>query len=393
MDEFSHIERSARPFANHLPVRVRFGTGTVAELAGVAAELALTQVVAIVDPAAVDRAAAALRAVSPVALLEIEPGEPTVESVQRAGDAVAAMAARGIVAIGGGSALDTAKGARLAAVTGSSVRELLDGSAPLPAASAIAAVPLIAVPTTAGTGSEVTGGCVMHDERIGRKVGLALPGNRAQAAIVDPELTLGLPPGPTLYGCVDALAQGLGPTVTRTATPIGDGIGLEAVRLAARWLARAVAKPDGIDARAGMSCASLMAGLAMNISECGAEHWLAHPLGTALGIPHGLSVGLVLAESMEIDRQAAPARFERVADAMGEADDGSRDGSRAVRGVRRLLADNGVPTAYSCGLREEHLEVLADEALAFWPPTPPHAWSRDDVLAAYRAALGIGPAR
>ena len=201
----------------------------------------------------------------------------------------------------------------------------------------------MAIPTTAGTGSEVTGGCVMHDDRVGRKVGLALPANRAQAAIVDPDLTFGLPPGPTLYGGVDALAQGLGPTVTRLgdAGRRRDRVGGGAAGRAG--LPRVVADPEDIDARSEMSCASLMAGLAMNISECGAEHWLAHPLGTALGIPHGLSVGLVLAESMEIDRHAAPERFERVADAMGEPDDGSADGSRAVRAVRRLLREVGLP--------------------------------------------------
>jgi len=374
-------------------VRIRFGAGAVSELAASVAQLEMTRVVAVVDPAAAGGgAAAALAEVAPVLVLEVEPGEPTVESVQRAGDAVAAAGAGGLVAIGGGSTLDTAKGARLAAAGGRPIRDLLEGG-PMPVERVLAAMPLVAVPTTAGTGSEVTGGCVMHDERLGRKVGLALPANRAQAAVVDPELTLGLPPGPTLHGGIDALAQGLGPAVTLPATPIGDAIGLEAVRLAARWLPRVVADPADADARSGMACASLMAGLAMNISECGSEHWLAHPLGTLLRIPHGLSVALVLAESMDVDRQAAPERFERVADAMGEPRAGSGDGSRAVRAVQRLLRETGTPTARAAGLREEHLDALADAALAFWPPTPPHAWTRDDVLAAYGAALELGEER
>jgi alcohol dehydrogenase len=174
---------------------------------------------------------------------------------------------------------------------------------------------------------------------------------------------------------------------------VGDAIGLEAVRLAARALPPVVANRGDIDARSEMSCASLLAGLAMNISECGAEHWLAHPLGTALGIPHGLSVGLVLAESMEIDRQAAPQRFERVADAMAEPDDGSADGSRAVRAVGRLLRGVGLPTAEGVGLREDMIDELVDSALAFWPSTPPHDWTPDDVRGAYQAALALGPRR
>ena len=380
-------------FANYSPVRIRFGVGTVAELGRVLDELGATRVAAIVDPAASGPVAAVLGAVSAIGVIEIEPGEPTIESVQLAGDTLAGLGARGVVAIGGGSALDTAKGARLVAACGRTIRKLVDGTAPLPSRQSIAAIPLVAIPTTAGTGSEVTGGCVMHDGRVGRKVGLAVPANRAQAAIVDPDLTFGLPPGPTLYGGVDALAQGLGPTVTRPATPVGDAIGLEAVRLAARALPRVVANREDIDARSEMSCASLLAGLAMNISECGAEHWLAHPLGTALGIPHGLSVGLVLAESMEIDRQAAPQRFERVADAMAEPDDGSADGSRAVRAVGRLRREVGLPTAEGAGLREDMIDELVDSALAFWPPTPPHDWTPDDVRAAYQAALALGTQR
>lgn len=374
-------------------MRISFGVGTVAELGRIAAELRMTRVVAIVDPAASGPVASVMQALAPAGVIEIEPGEPTVDSVQLAGDTLAGLGARGVVAVGGGSALDTAKGARLVAAGGRSIRKLLDGAAPIPSQAAIAAIPLVTVPTTAGTGSEVTGGCVMHDRRVGRKVGLALPANRAQAAVVDPDLTFGLPPAPTLYGAVDALAQGLAPTVTRVATPIGDAIGLEGVRLATRALPRVVADPGDIDARADMSCASLLAGLAMNISECGAEHWLAHPLGTALGIPHGLSVGLVLAESMEVDRQAAPERFERVADAMGEPDDGSRDGSRAVRAVRRALRDAGLPTAQAAGLGEQHLDALTESALAFWPPTPPHEWAPADIRGAYQAALDLGTTR
>ena len=112
MDEIP-IRAVAAAFANHLPVRVRFGVGIVAELGRVLDELGATRVAAIVDPAASGPVAAALDAVSPIGVIEIEPGEPTIESVQLAGDTLAGLGARGVVAIGGGSALDTAKGARL----------------------------------------------------------------------------------------------------------------------------------------------------------------------------------------------------------------------------------------------------------------------------------------
>ena len=175
---------------------------------------------------------------------------------------------------------------------------------------------------------------MITDQETDRKAGIANPYLRAQHALVDPALTYALPPAPTMYGGVDALAQALAATVIRASTPIGDAIGLEAVRLAGEALPAVLR--DGADtaARSRMMCASMMAGLAMNISDCGSEHPIAQAIGGRFHLPHGLTIGLVLAETMDFDRRAVPARFERVADALGEPDDGSGDGSRAVRGVQ-----------------------------------------------------------
>ena len=160
------------------------------------------------------------------------------------------------------------------------------------------------------------------------------PNLRAQHALVDPELTYGLPPAPTMYAGVDALAQAIAAVVVRA--PNAD-----------RRRDRARGDPPGRRRAAGrrprrrrsrgagrMACASIMAGLAMNISDCGSEHSIAQAIGGRFHLPHGLTIGLVLAETMDHDRRAVPELFERVADALGEPDDGSRDGSRAVRAVR-----------------------------------------------------------
>ena len=132
-------------------------------------------------------------------------------------------------------------------------------------------------------------------------------------------------------------------------TPIGDAIGLEATRMAAQALSAVVR--DGADrgARSQMSCAALMAGLTMNISGVSSEHFLGHALGGMFKVPHGLTIGLMLAEATEHDRADVPERFERVADGLGVPANGTRDGSRAVRGVRRLLADLDFPTLRSVG--------------------------------------------
>ncbi len=250
-------------------------------------------------------------------------------------------------------------------------------------------LPLVTIPTTSGTGSEVTGGIVAIDRSRNAKFGVAGPNNRAQYALVDPVLTHELPAKPTLYGGADALAQAISPVAAITRTPIGDGVGLEGTRLAARALPAVVADPSDAGARSEMACASLLAGLAMNISEAGSEHSLGHALGALHHLPHGLTIGLMLAESIEHDRQFVPEIFERVADALGEPAGGPADGSRAVRGVQRILAAVDFPTLRSTGVTEDDLPALADAALAGWIPVSPGPWTRDDVLGAYRRALAI----
>ena len=134
--------------------------------------------------------------------------------------------------------------------------------------------------------------------------------------------------------------------------------------------------------------------LAMNISDCGSEHSLGQALGGRFGLPHGLTIGLVLAETMDRDRRFVPRQFERVADALGEPDDGSGDGSRAVRAVRRMLAELDFETLESVGVTEADLDGLAENALAdYFISVAPAPWSKDEVIAAYRQGLAVGSAR
>lgn len=378
-------------FSNHLPVRIRFGDGVLADLALAVAREGVRRPLVALDGnvamlSAVRAALAALDA-DDVTIVIMPPGEPTLASVDELGERVVTARADGVVAIGGGAVLDAAKGARLVATHGGPIRRYTWPGTPEPVGAI--AMALVAIPTTAGTGSEVTGGVVMVDTDRRIKVAAPSPHNRATWALVDPTLTHGLPPAPTLYGGVDALAQSLSPTVTLARTPIGDGIGLEGVRHAAAALPAVIADPADAGARSRMACASLLGGLAMNVSEAGSEHSLAHPLGSVLGLPHGLTVGLVLAESIEHDRRLAPDRFERVADALGEPADGTGDGSRAVRAVRRILATIGFPTMREAGVREDDLPAIATLAIAGWIPVSPGPWTEADALAAYRRAYAV----
>jgi alcohol dehydrogenase len=381
------------PFANHLPVRVRFGDGAVAGLAAALASEGATHAFLVIDdavqdlPAVADALEAFAGARGRLTRWVKAPAEPTVAEVEDAAAALAASGADAVVAIGGGSSLDVAKTARLVAGQGGPYRTWAAGGRTFEPPR----LPLVCVPTTAGTGSEVSGGAVITDERTDRKAGIANPLLRAQHALVDPELTHGLPAAPTAYGGVDALAQAIAALAVTARTPIGNAIALEATRLAAVALPAVVA--DGADrgARSRMMCASLLAGLSMNISDCGSEHSLGQAIGGRFHLPHGLTIGLVLAETIDHDRHGAPELFERVADALGEPAGGAADGSRAVRGVRRILREIRFPTLASVGVGEHDLAALADDALAdYFITVAPVPWTREDVVACYRDALALG---
>jgi alcohol dehydrogenase len=131
-----------------------------------------------------------------------------------------------------------------------------------------------------------------------------------------------------------------------------------------------------------------MAGLTMNISDCTAEHSLGQAIGGVFKLPHGLTIGLVLAETLERERHHVPAILERVADALGVPDDGSGDGSRAVRGIEDLLARLEFPVLRAVGVGEEHLDELTDIASEdFFHTQAPASWSPEELRGAFQAAL------
>ncbi len=378
-------------FRNHLPVQIDFGVGSLARVAQAVTSTGAHHPVVISEPVVLDLAvvrellADLQRVRAPARVVSVEPGEPTLGSVDQLGARLQEGRLDVIVAIGGGSVLDSAKGARMLLENEGPISRYVWPGAPEPIRPP--AVPLVTVPTTSGSGSEVTGGIVMTDPAALMKVAAPSPSNRAQYCFVDPRLTLSLPAQQTLWGGLDALGQAIGSVIAKVHTPVGDGLGLEAIRMAVAALPVVLRDPEDLAARSAMSCAALLAGLAMNVSEAGTEHSLAHPLGSRFRIPHGLSVGLMLAESIGHDRHYVPERFERVADAMGEPADGTRDGSRAVRAVRRLLAATRCPTLRECGVSEGDIESLVDCAQSGWVPVEPGPWGRDDISRAYLDAL------
>ena len=379
------------PFSNHLPVRIRFGDGVAQELGAVVVGHRAATAIVMIDSELEERnrhVAASVRTLAQagveVARFVKPEGEPTVDLVDAAAGAVLEAQPQAVVAIGGGSVIDTAKAARLCAGLGCTFGEFLasDRFVPEPA------VPLIAVPTTAGTGSEVSGGAVITDPTQARKSGIASPLLRAQDALVDPLLTHSVPRATTAFTGVDALAQAIAGMVARVRTPIGDAIALDAIRLIGRSLPVAHRSPGDAAARSEVACGSLMAGLTMNISDCTAEHSLGQAIGGMFHVPHGLTIGLVLAQTLERERQYVAQQMERIADVLGVPDDGSADGSRAVRGVRSLLAELEFPVLSSIGVEQRHLAELTELALAdFFITQSPEPWTADEVRTAFASAL------
>lgn len=381
-------------FNNHLPVKVRFGEGVAETLPAVVAELGASKVFLMVDkdiekfnPAAaklIDQMNAAT-GIS-VTLFEKPAGEPTIQMVD---DAIAALKAAGsdvVVALGGGSVIDTAKAARLCAQLNTTFREFQSKAPVYPAPT----LPLVALPTSAGTGSEVSGGSVISDPEAGRKAGIANGNLRAQVALVDPVLTYSMPPSMTANTGIDALAQAIAGIIAKCSTPIGDAIGYEAVRMMTPALVAAF--KDGTDkvARAGMASGSMMAGLTMNISDCTAEHSLGQAIGGLKHVPHGLTIGLVLVETLTREAKIVPEKMERIADAMGVPQDGTKDGSRCVNAVRNILAELQFPVLSSLGFVEGDIDELAEIALKdFFITQAPKPWSKQEVVDAFMSALNL----
>jgi alcohol dehydrogenase len=382
------------PFHSQLPVKLAFGDGVIAELAGVLTGLGAGSALVVVEAPVVEHlsvvAALGAAEAAGVRLERVvkEAGEPTFQLADELAGRVRDAGHTAVVGIGGGSALDVAKAARIIADQGGDGRDFADGRL-IPV---LPSIPLILCPTTSGTGSEVSGASVLTDVEADVKIGFGHPNMRAQHALVDPVLTHGLPAGPTAHSGVDAMAQAIGACTVSDSSPLSIAFGLEACHHVAHSLREAVAHGADADARRRLAAASLTAGLAMNLSDCAADHALGQALGSVKHLPHGLTVGLVLAETLEVSRVDCGERLERVADALGEPADGTADGSRAVRAVRGVLRDVGFPTLREVGVTEADVPPLVEAARtaqSFFLEIDCHEWTADEVEAAFRAALAL----
>lgn len=314
--------------------------------------------------------------------------EPTVEVVEAARAQARAQGAQAVIGIGGGSALDAAKAAAGLFAQEGAAAEYHRGRKLEPRRG----LPMIAIPTTAGTGAEVTKNAVLIDPERQAKASIRDDSWFPALAVIDPSLTLSLPPAATASTGADALCQAIESYVSIGAGPLTDPLAAEAIRRIGRSLGRAVAQGDDLAARSDMLYGSLLAGMAMANARLGAVHGLAHPLGARYGIPHGVVCGLLLPYVMAYNVAHVPEKYALVAallglDVQGLAPEAA--GERAAACVREMLAAAGVPQRLSLlGVREADVEAITAEALQqsslHFNPRPMQA---EDVQAVLLQAL------
>jgi alcohol dehydrogenase class IV len=349
--------------------RIVFGAGTANSLGAIAKDFGRRALVVTGrDSKRIERMLASLQSagVSPAAFPVA--GEPELATVAQGMKLAKSERCELVIGCGGGSAIDAAKAiAAMLANDGELLDyvEIIGRGQPLTKPSA----PFIAVPTTAGTGSEVTRNAVLASPEHKVKVSLRSPLMLARVAVVDPELTYDLPPALTASTGLDALTQLIEPFVCNRANPMTDGLCIEGLRRAARSLRVAFSNGKDKDAREDMAVASLFGGLALSNAGLGAVHGFAGPIGGSFPAPHGAICAALLPHVMTMNLRAlrqrdpnGPAlyRYEEVArwltgDMKARADDG-------VKWVRALVLDLKTPRLGSFGVQREHFPDLAARA-------------------------------
>ncbi|MDD7934238.1 iron-containing alcohol dehydrogenase family protein [Actinomycetospora straminea] len=360
---------------------VDFGPGAVARipdhLAGQGARRVLVVTDAGLRAAGVVDAVTGPLAASGVAVevFDAVRGNPTVAVVEQGAEHARALGLDAVLALGGGSSLDAAKGIALLAP---SPGARADGSGATPAAG----LPVVAVPTTAGTGAETNGFGVLEDLDSRQKVYCGDASVVPRVAVLDPELTYGLPAGPTAATGVDALVHGLESLASRGRDPMSEAFAAEAVRRAWAWLPTAVADGAHPRARAEMLVAAHLAGQALTRSGLGLVHGFAHALSLHTGAVHGLALAAVLPEVVAWQLDAEPAGWGRAAEAAGLP--GATALPDALAGVLETVGAR--VTVADLGARPEQHEALARTALAdpVTRNTPRHPASAAELVALLR---------
>ncbi len=317
----------------------------------------------------------------------VEP-EPPVELADQGGALARREKCDFVLGVGGGSAMDTAKAAAVLATNEGQARDY-QGLDKVPKPGLRKGM----IPTTAGTGSEVTFTAVFVNRDQKKKAGINSAFLYPELSILDPELTLNLPPTVTAFTGMDALAHAIESYTSTAANTVSEIFSLRAIRLIGRNLREAVFNGRNAEARANMLLGSLLAGVGLANAGVTAVHSLAYPMGGEFRVPHGVANGMLLGPVMEYNVFSCPEKFAKIAEEMGERTQGlgTKEGALSgVKAVQRLSREIEMPQRLSdLGIPEDALPRMAEEALKVARPLAnnPRPVSKEDAIRIYQGVF------
>lgn len=292
-----------------------------------------------------------------------------------------------LIGIGGGSAIDTAKAIGVIMQEGGKIQDyegLNIVKKPI--------TPLIVVPTTAGTGTEVTFWSVITDTKRKFKMSIGSPLMAAKVAFVDPMLTLSLPKDITAYTGIDALVHSIEGYTASLSQPISDSLALSAIELIHDNIRKAYANGKNVTARYNMMLGSMLAGIAFGNSDVASVHCMGEAMGGLYDTPHGLSMAVCLPYCIEYNIISNPEKFAKIAQALGETTAGLSTleaAQKCVSAVKKLLEDLNIPSARTIGLKKQDLSRLAEAAAAnVAVESNPRILDKQDFLSLFQKVYG-----
>ena len=381
------------PTTFSLPPTIITGAGSTEEVGEQAKRLGATKALIVTDPGILkigyaDQISKNLHNAGIVSTIfsDVTP-DPTLQNVTDGLNQYRAESCDVIISIGGGSAIDCGKGISIKLTNDGEFVDYM-GVDKIPNQGA----PLIAIPTTAGTGSEVTKVTVITDTEQNVKMMLSSSCLLASVAIVDPLLSLTTPPHLTAAVGVDALTHAIEAYISKRAQPITDALALKAIRLISGSLRQAWSDGGNISARTDMMLGATIAGMAFSNSSVALVHGMSRPIGAYFHIHHGLSNCVLLLDVMEFSVVGAPQRFADIAEAMGEQIEGlspMKQADAAITAVERLVKDIDMPRLGQIGIEEEKfdevVEQMAADAIASGSPANnPRQATQEEIIALYR---------
>lgn len=350
------------------PTKIISGIGSTAEIIKELNAINAKKVLLITDPGLVQAGVAQQvvemlkQAAVEVEIFDAVEPDPSIQVATKAAEMAKNVKANVLIALGGGSAIDTAKSAALLVTNGGYLKDYAGVNKVVKPI-----LPLIAVPTTAGTGSEVTIFAVMSDPEKQEKFTISGALIAPAVAVLDPLLTLKLPPSVTAFTGMDALTHAIEAFTSSIAQPATDALALSAIKLVLKHLPVAVGRGDNIKARDGMLQASLLAGIAFNNAFLGLAHAIASPLGGHFHVPHGLANAVMLPYVMEYNLPTAVRRYAEIGRALGlqaVGDTPRAVAEKTVAAITQLARDINIPEKLSnIGAKEELLPLVARDAL------------------------------